>query len=357
MLRVLQLAYPLAPVGPDAVGGAEQVLCHLERGLAARGHETIVVACEGSQVCGRLLPVPRICPPYDAAAIESVRARHAEAIRDALTRWRVALVHMHGFDFDSYLPPPGVPVLATLHCPPSWYSPDALRPRREETWLNAVSRRQHEELSPNDRLLPFVENGVPVEAFSGLNARRGFALVLARIAPEKGIREALEAARLADAALLVAGELFPYPEHQRYFAEEIAPLLDRRRRYLGPIGFDRKRRLLAAARCVVVPSLAGETSSLAAREALASGTPVVAFRRGALAETIEHGVTGFLADADDVTGLAAAMQAVSSIDPEACRAAARARFSLDRMVEGYVGLYREMIRRSAALGPAAEAAL
>ncbi len=356
MLRVIQVAYPLAPVGPDAVGGAEQVLCHLERGLAARGHETVVVACAGSQVCGRLVPVPRLHTPYDARTVEAARMRHADAVRDALDRWPADLVHMHGFDFDSYLPPPGVPVLATLHCPPPWYASDALQPRRDGTWLNAVSRRQHEELSPNGRLLAYVENGVPVEAFAGRHARRSYALVLARIAPEKGIREALQAARLADVGLLVAGELFPYPDHQRYFAEEIAPLIGRRRRYLGPIGFGRKRRLLAAARCVVVPSLAPETSSLAAREALASGTPVVAFRRGALAETIEHGRTGFLVDAGDVAGLAAAMHAAPAIRPDDCRAAARARFSLERMVDGYLALYRQAIRQTA-LGRAMESTL
>ena len=69
---------------------------------------------------------------------------------------------MHGFDFDSYLPPAGVPVLATLHCPAAWYAPEALDPPGAETWLNAVSRLQHEELSPNSRLLTFVENGVAV---------------------------------------------------------------------------------------------------------------------------------------------------------------------------------------------------
>lgn len=344
MTVILQVAYPLAPVGPDAVGGVEQVVFHLERGLAVRGVETVVVASDGSQVSGGLVPVPRIHPPYDEEAIAAARRRHAEAIREALARWPVDLVHMHGFDFDSYLPPSGTAVLATLHCPASWYSPRALHPRDEGIWLNAVSRCQHDELSPNDRLLGLVENGVPTEAFVTRHARRGFALVMARIAPEKGIREALEAARLAHLPLLIAGELFPYPEHQRYFEQEIMPLLDRSRRWLGPIGFTRKRRLLAAARCVVIPSLQSETSSLVLREAFAAGTPVVAFRRGALAEAIDDGRTGFLVDT--VPDMAAAMRTVARLDGEVCRAAARERFSLERMVEGYLDLYREVIRRS-----------
>lgn len=353
MLTILQVAYPLAPVGPDATGGVEQVLFQLDRGLADRGYETIVVACEASEVAGRLVPVPRVHPPYDEHAIETARIRHADVIRDTLVRWPVDLVHMHGFDFDSYLPPAGVPVLATLHCPAAWYTQRALHPPRAETWLNAVSRLQHEELSPNGRLLTFVENGVAVDAFSSHHARRGFALVLARIAPDKGIREALEAAKIADLPLLIAGEIYPYPEHQRYFAEAIRPLLDHQRRYVGPVGFARKRRLLSAAQCVVIPSLVPETSSLVAREALASGTPVVAFGRGALVEAIDHGSTGFLVD--DVAGMAQAMQAASAIDPETCRSVARARFSLDAMIDGYVGLYREVIRLASAVSPASYA--
>ncbi|NHV87620.1 glycosyltransferase, partial [Escherichia coli] len=82
--------------------------------------------------------------------------------------------------------------------------------------------------------------------------------------------------------LLVAGALYPYPAHVDYFEREVRPLLDATRRFVGPVGFARKRRLLSAARCLLVPSLAAETSSLVAREAAACGTPVVAFPSGAL---------------------------------------------------------------------------
>jgi glycosyltransferase involved in cell wall biosynthesis len=161
--------------------------------------------------------------------------------------------------------------------------------------------------------------------------------MLARICPEKGVHLAIEAAKRAGVPLLIAGETFPYGEHQRYFREEVEPRLDRWRRFIGPVGMRRKRRLLAAARCVLVPSLVPETSSLVAREALASGTPVIAFARGALTETVEHGRTGFLVH-DHVT-MADAIQRTMEIDPEQCRAVARARFSLDGMIRQYFALY------------------
>jgi glycosyltransferase involved in cell wall biosynthesis len=335
------MAYPFAPVGPDAVGGAEQVLSHLDRALAEAGHRSIVIACEGSQVAGRLVPVPRIEGVLDAPARIDTHVRLREAIAASLQRWPVDLVHLHGVDCHAYLPPPGPPALITLHLPPSWYPTEVLNPNRPDTWLHCVSEAQHEACPKSHRLLPPIENGIPVDALAARHAKRRFALMIGRICPEKGTHLAIEAARLADMPLLIAGEVFAYEAHQRYF-EEIKPHLDARRRFIGPIGFRRKRRLLTAAQCLLVPSLAPETSSLVAREAIACGTPVIAFPNGALPETIEHGRTGFLVK--DVAGMAEAMGRVQSLDPEMCRRVARERFTLERMTARYFDLYRRLAR-------------
>jgi glycosyltransferase involved in cell wall biosynthesis len=339
-LTVLSVAYPLAPVGPAAVGGAEQVLGFLDRALVQAGHRSVVIACGGSGVAGELVEVPRETGPLDDEARERAWRRHRAAIAGALRRWPIDLVHLHGFDFHEYLPAPSVPALATLHLPPSWYPAKALRPGRQDTWLHCVSRAQHEACPASPNLLQPIENGVPVEALAARHAKRSFALMLGRVCPEKGIHLAIEAAKRAGVGLLIAGEVFAYTAHQRYFAEEVAPRLDRARRFIGPIGFARKRRLLTAARCLLIPSTAPETSSLVAREAFACGTPVVAFPNGALAETIEHGRTGFLVE--DVEGMVQAIRASPSISPAECRRVAGERFSLERMVEGYFEVYRQL---------------
>jgi glycosyltransferase involved in cell wall biosynthesis len=193
-------------------------------------------------------------------------------------------------------------------------------------------------------LLPFIENGVVLEQFRIRLRKRRFALALGRICPEKGFHLAAEAAAEADCPLVVAGEIFRYRAHQEYFTNQLAPRLDGCRRFVGPVGLARKRRLLAGACCLLVPSLVPETSSLVSMEALASGTPVIAFPSGALPEIIEHGRTGFVVDGP--REMARAIREVHRIDPEACRSAARKYFSAERMIGEYLTLYNQLATQS-----------
>jgi glycosyltransferase involved in cell wall biosynthesis len=348
---VLSVAYPLAPVSRDTAGGAEQVLATLDRALVAAGHTSIVVAQEGSRVAGTLLPVPKPVGMLDERATATAQDATRRAVTDALVRWPIDVVHLHGIDFHAYLPPPGPPVLATLHLPLSWYPPEALRPARPDTWLVCVSETQHRASPPSPNLLRPIANGVDVEGLAARHARRSFVLFLGRICPEKGVHLAIEAARRALAPLLIAGEVFPYGAHRRYFDDVIAPQLGPGCRFLGPVGFARKRRLLTAARAVLVPSLAEETSSLVAREAAACGTPVIAFPNGALAEAVDEGRTGFLVP--DASTMADAIGCVSSLSSRTCRQVARARFSEHQMVAEYLGLYGRLAGKPAARGRSA----
>jgi CelD/BcsL family acetyltransferase involved in cellulose biosynthesis/glycosyltransferase involved in cell wall biosynthesis len=345
-LDLLLVAWPLGRVAPDAVGGAEQVLGTLERGLARRGHRTTVVAAEGSAVEGTLEALPLPPPPHDAAAQALQHERVRAALARLLAARRFDLVHLHGVDFDHYLPPPGPPALATLHLPAAWYAPAALAPSRAATFLHCVSRSQRRALGATPALLEaIVPNGVDTGAFRPAPHKGSFALALGRVSPEKGFDLGLAAAHRAGVAMVLAGQVFPFPAHEQHFREAVAPLLDARRVFIGPVGPARKRRLLAGARCLVVPSRAAETSSIAAMEALASGTPVVAFRVGALPEIVEEGETGFLVER--VEEMAVAIRAAGELSSPACRRAAEERFSAERMVERYEVLYREVIARAA----------
>jgi glycosyltransferase involved in cell wall biosynthesis len=345
---ILHVAYPFAPVRSDTPGGAEQIILTLASGAAKTGHQPIIAACSGSScdspVIETALPESRI----DQTVRTEVWKRHQQSIEQALRDWRVDIIHMHGIDFHAYLPAPGVPVVVTLHLPVSWYPPAALMAGRPETFFTCVSRSQQSTCPDVSTLLPFVENGVPVQDLadpSSRTRRADFALSLGRICPEKGFHLALGAARRAGIGLIIAGAVFRYEAHERYFAQDLAPRLDGKEyRFIGPVGFRKKREMLSAARCLLVPSLAPETSSLVAMEAMACGTPVIAFPSGALADIVEDGTTGFLVH--DQAEMAEAIHQTSRIDPEACRSAALRRFSAERMVRGYCDIYKSIIEHT-----------
>ena len=338
---ILNVAYPFARVSADAVGGAEQIVAILDHTVTAAGHHSLVVAAEGSGVEGTLIPVPRAAGRLTEPVREKAQQEHVRAIRAVLNEYPVDLVHMHGVDFHRYLPPGDVPVLATLHLPPQWYPAEIFAPSGRFL-MNCVSESQHRSCPGCNQLLDPIPNGVDVDRLAGELPRENFALTMGRICPEKGFHFALDAARAAGARLRLAGEVYPYESHLEYFRNEIAPRLDNDRQFIGPLGFLEKRKSLQQASCVIVPSTVPETSSLVAMEALACGTPVIAFRSGALPDIVEHQRTGFLVS--DAGEMAEALKHVHQLDPEVCRQAARERFSAATMSAAYLRLYESLIR-------------
>lgn len=339
-LTVLSVGYPFAPVGPGAVGGAEQILSRLDRALVAKGHTSCVVAPSNSRVYGQLLPIRSIGRLVDDDLRQMVYAELRLLLQAAIEQCHPSVIHFHGLDFYHYLPSGPLPVLVTLHLPISFYPPEIFCLERKKTFLHCVSHSQHRTCPPCPGLLPPISNGVPIPPSNGTPKKRNFALCLSRVAPEKNIHVAMEAARIAGVDLQIAGQVFPYSSHQRYFEEEIQPRLSERCRFIGPVNDPDKWSLLASARCLLQPSLAAETSSLAAMEALASATPVIAFRSGALPDIVGDGRTGFLVDT--VEEMAAAIGQIEHIDPEDCRRAARSRFALDHMLKDYFAVYHKL---------------
>jgi glycosyltransferase involved in cell wall biosynthesis len=346
-LSVVSVAFPFARVGPDAVGGAEQVLCGLDAALVAQGHRSIVVAAAGSRVQGELVATSVPAGLLDDSRRREVWRTHRDNIMQAVRESGADVVHMHGIDFLDYLPPPcEVPILATLHLPPSWYAPRVFDLARGDVHLHCVSRGQHAQCPRGTRLLPPIVNGVRVRAKPPKVRRQDFALALGRICAEKNWHAALDAATLADVSLVLAGQVFPYEAHRDYFDMQIRPRVSAQHRFIGPVGSHAKHRLLARARCLLVPSLAPETSSLVAMEALACGTPVVAYANGALPEIVDHGVTGFLVRSPDE--MADAIRHCEHVDRTRCHAAARERFDHSRMVHQYFDVYHQLAAHSVA---------
>jgi glycosyltransferase involved in cell wall biosynthesis len=339
---VLNVAFPFVRVAKDTAGGAEHVLLALDHALVASGHRSMVLAPAASEVEGHLvegLPVPHVINDEARRAAHSHYSETLDKVRLA----NVDLVHLHGIDFLDYLPGEGVPVVATMHLPLNLYPQEAFGLSRPGTHLVCVSQSQAQTRPSDRRVPPVIPNGVWLEDFYPDSRKEDYVVALGRLCPEKAFHLALDAASAAGVPLVLAGETYAYPAHQQYFREAIQPRLRSPHRFVGRLGGDAKRTLLARARALLVSSQIAETSSLVAMEALACGTPVIAFRSGALPEIVDHGRTGFLVNSLDE--MADAIGRAADLDTALCRRLAEERFSAQRMTERYFELYRVAIEK------------
>jgi glycosyltransferase involved in cell wall biosynthesis len=344
-LTVLSVSYPLAKVAPGTAGGAEQVLATIDRALVHQGHRSLVLAPEGSRCHGLLIPAQIPSGTLDDLAKAQSRLTFKELLDHTLVRYSVDVVHMHGLDFSEYLPDHDLPLIVSLHLPLNWYAPHALQPSQPNTKLVSVSRFQARTAPPDAHIACVVPNGVDLHRFRPTRTSGNYLLAMGRICPEKGLHLAIEAAERAQVNLIIAGTVYEYPEHRRYFDSVIAPRLNDRIRFIGPVGGKHKRSLLAGAKCLLIPSQVHETSSLIAMEAMAAGTPVIAWCRGALPDLISDGCTGFLVSS--VEEMAHAIARIAEIDRWACRREAENKFDAREMVSRYLKLYQRAARESA----------
>jgi glycosyltransferase involved in cell wall biosynthesis len=342
-LSILYISYPLLTVTPESAGGAEQMLLVLEREMERAGHCPTVAASTGSQVCGTLLPTGAAAKDLDQ--YEQRDHEHSAEILRYLRDHpgKFDLVHDKSGSFFRDAGECPLPLLATLHLPRSFYCQEWFEDPPPNLFLNCVSKAQASSFAELTNLLGVVENGVDVDMFAFRERKGGYLLWLGRICEEKGPHLAIQVAQKARLPLVLAGQIYPFRYHQEYFNREIRPHLAQgsQMRFVDTPLREQKLDLLRHARALLLTSTAEETSSLVAMEAMACGTPVVAFRRGAFPEVVADGETGFIVGS--TAEMAQALGKLDRISPQACRTRVERHFSASRMAQDYQKLYRRVL--------------
>ncbi len=340
-LRIAMVAPPWIPVPPRGYGGIELVVDLLGRELLRRGHDLTVFACQGSDP---ELNVVALADDdwFDDLGTPDQRVREATYLRRVyqfIKGDRFDIVHEH----TEY---PGImlahtlgvsfPAVATMHGRIGPKEHDFLREVDSEIGLVAISEAQKVG-SEDIRWDAVVHNAVDARSLRFSARKDDFLLQLARITPDKGQHIAIEVARQVNLPLVLAGKLDPDTRSREYFATKVAPHLGDRVSWIENAVGEEKKDLLAQARAMLFPIAWDEPFGLAMVEAMASGTPVLAFPRGAARELVEPGVTGFLGDTAEE--LAELVGRLGEIDPERCRASVAERFNVGRMADGYEAVY------------------
>lgn len=329
------VAYPLLPVSERSAGGAEQILWALEKELAERGATVEVAACAGSELRSKLISTGEV-PAEIRNGMEAREREHTERVLAACAAGRYDLVLDHSGHFFRHAAKVNTQVLATLHLPRSLYPANAFQDLAKNLCFNCVSESQLTEFTDLPRMLHVVRNGIDANRFQMGRRRGDYVLWLGRICPEKAPHLAIDAAKKAGLPIIVAGQVYPFEWHQQYFQREVESRIDHDQvRFVQVPSFEEKARLLREAKALLVTSQIAETTSLVALEAMASGTPVIAFNIGALKEVVIPG-TGFLVNSVDE--MARACGEVGGLRAMDCRAWVEQRFSIREMADGYEDL-------------------
>ncbi|HEY7454108.1 MAG TPA: glycosyltransferase family 4 protein [Thermoleophilaceae bacterium] len=336
-MRVAMLAPPWIPVPPPAYGGIEQVIALLAAELTERGHEITLFAAPGTESEADVLS-PLEGPHPDEIQLAVYEADHVASAFARADEEDPPFDVLHdncGFTAFAFADRIETPVLHTLHGP---FTPDtsAFYARHAgKASAVALSRYQAEQAPEELEVLAVIGNPIVVDEFPFRDEKDDYLLWIGRLNDDKGPQRAIAAAREAGAPLVLAGPV--QPGEEEFFAREVEPHLDGDGiRYIGEVGAD-KAELYAGARAFLMPIRWAEPFGLVMTEAMACGTPVIAFPEGSAPELVLDGETGFVVN--DEHEMAAAVGRLGEIDPARCRDSARERFDVAAVAEAYERAY------------------
>jgi glycosyltransferase involved in cell wall biosynthesis len=333
-MKIAMVASPWVPVPPPAYGGTETVLDTLVRGLAAAGHDVVFFGHPDSDVPAE----PRATLPRHAIGpIGHTASELAHVITAYELATDVDVIHDH-----TIVGPlvgttaPDMPIVVTNHGPFDLVTKPVMRAIARRAQLVAISQSQAS-TADDIPVAGVVHHGIDVDEWPLGDGGGDYFLFLGRMTADKGAHHAIKVARAAGVPLILAAKMRESAE-RAFFEAEVKPLLGRDAEYIGEVGGRDKCDLLAGARALLNPISWPEPFGMVMVESLACGTPVITSPVGAAPEIVDDGETGFLCCDDD--DYVAALTNIDSIDRGACRKAVADRFTVERMVAGYLEQYQ-----------------
>jgi glycosyltransferase involved in cell wall biosynthesis len=343
-MRIAQVAPLFERVPPPLYGGTERVVSYLTEELVRMGHEVTLFASGDSETSARLVPgCPRAL--WRDPDVRETLPHHVhlmELVFRDVSRFDV--IHFH----TDYLHFPLVrrhrcPSVTTLHGMVHPHDLAALFSEYRDVPLVSISDNQRRPI-PEANWRGTVHHGLPRNLFTFRGDPGTYLVYLGRMSPEKRVDRAIEIARRSGMALKIAAKI--YPEERHYFDETLAPLLQASKplvEFVGEIGQGDRDELLGGAAAFLFPIEWPEPFGLVMIEALACGTPVIAWRRGSVPEVLEDGVTGYIVDS--VEEAVDAVERIHGLSRATCRRVFEERFEASRMARDYLDLYRGVISK------------
>ncbi len=343
-LRIAQISPLWTRVPPATYGGIELLMKLLIDELVDRGHS---VTLFGTGDCNTKAKLHAVC---DVNLIELLAGGEGYMF-EYYANGLMADVLRASSEFDvihSHLSPAWLP-LATLSATPLlWTMHTAMH--RDDEWAlrrypdaRVVGISNDQMHGPSARIgrdFPVVYNGVDFDAFEPLFDSGSYLVFIGRMSRAKNPLAAIKIAQSIDMPIVLAGQP-QNADEERFFAEEVKPLVNGGSiRWIGPVNHPQKNELLRNAAAMLFPIEWDEPFGLVMIEAMACGCPVVAHRRGSVAEVVDPGLTGFHTSAID--GMAELVPQALALDRRMVREHARSRFGKEKMVDGYELLYRQM---------------
>ena len=340
-MRIAQIAPPWISIPPQTYGGTELVISWLSDELVKKGHEVTLFATGDSKTSAKLVPVwPSSLWRANLSSPHAVFSLLYNKLLEMQDEFDIIHDHCEWYTcpFSKFLKPP---IVTTLHHP---LNEETIILYKKFPNINyvAISKNQ-KKTAPGINIVKTIYHGFPIEKYEFNPNPQDYLLWLSKITPPKGPADAIEIAKLSGHKLIISGYILP--EWGDYFDYRLKPLIDGKQiQFVGASDFEKKIDLFKNAKAFLFPIRRPEPFGLVVIEAMACGTPVIAYKEGSMPELVVDGKTGFLVDS--IREARWALRKINRISREECREYVAKNFKLNRMVNRYEKLYKKLVKNS-----------